>query len=209
MAECSLVSHILHVKVECEIIHIDSIVSKLSACTIADNPSSIATITNNLSHLTLAMDIPVNIPLSSTVCTGELVTGWAAIADDPDWLSLTTHTSKRETVPASTTGCNQRTAKALVILDNIEFWIQQCFCSLLHSGSIDHIGHELHLLCKAMQNISRQTNIVIAWKKAIESQIDVLAAQLNSFKPSDDGPLEINTCKWTCRLSCHPLFTYQ
>jgi hypothetical protein len=74
MAKCSITSHILHVKAECEIVHIDSIVSKLSACTIADNPSSIAAITNNLSHLTLATNIPVNIPLSLTVCTGELIT---------------------------------------------------------------------------------------------------------------------------------------
>jgi hypothetical protein len=159
--------------------------------------------------LTLAADIPVNIPLSSTVCTGKLITGWAAIAVDPNQSSLTTHTSKHDTVPASTTGCNQRTTKALVILDNIKFQIQQCFRSLLHSGSIDHIGHELHLLRKAMQNISRQTDIVITWKKVIKSQIDVLAAQLNSFKPSDDGPVEISTCKWTCRSSCHPLFIYQ
>jgi hypothetical protein len=161
MAKHSLVSHILCVKAECEIVHIDSVVSKLSACTIADNPSSIAAITNNLSHLTLATDIPVNIPLSSTVCTGELVTSRAAIAVDPNQLSLTTHTSKRDTVPALTTGCNWCTAKALVILDNIKFRIQQCFRSLLHSGNIDHVGRELHLLCKAMQNVSQQTDIVI------------------------------------------------
>jgi hypothetical protein len=161
MAEHSLASHILCVKAEREIVHIDSVVSKLSACTIADNPSSIAAITDNLSRLTLAADIPVNIPLSLTVCTGELVTGRAAIAVNPNRSSLTTHTSKRDTVPSLTTGYNQRTAKALVILDNIEFWIQQCFHSLLHSGSVDHIGCELHLLCKAMQNISQQTNIVI------------------------------------------------
>jgi len=162
MAERSLVSHILRVKAEHEIVHIDSVVSKLSACTIADNPSSIATITNNLSRLTLATDIPVNIPLSSTVCTGELITGQAAIAVDPNRSSLTTHTSKCDTVPALTTGCNWRTVKALVILDNIEFRIQQCFRSLLHSGSIDHVGCELHLLRKAMQNISQQIDIIIA-----------------------------------------------
>jgi hypothetical protein len=177
------------------IVHIDSIVSKLSACTITDNPSSIAAITNNLSRLTLAADIPVNIPLSSTVCTGKLITSQAAIAVDPNRSSLTTHTSKCDTVPASTTGCNQCTMKALVILDNIKFRIQQCFRSLLHSSSIDHIGCKLHLLHKAMQNVSQQTDIIIARKKVIESRIDVLAAQLNSFKLLDDGPIEISTCK--------------
>jgi hypothetical protein len=84
MAKCSLTSHILRIKAEHEIVHIDSVVSKLSACTIADNPSSIAAITDNLSHLTLAMDILVNIPLSLTVCTGELITSRAAIAVDPN-----------------------------------------------------------------------------------------------------------------------------
>ncbi|KAG2746671.1 hypothetical protein P692DRAFT_20677743, partial [Suillus brevipes Sb2] len=83
--------------------------------------------------------------------------------------------------------------KALVVLDNIESRIQQCFHLLLHSYCIDYIGRELLLLRKAMQNITRQTNIVIARKKAIGTQIDILATQFSSYEPSDDTPVKINT----------------
>lgn len=85
----------------------------------------------------------------------------------------------------------------LVVLDNIEARIQQCFHLLLHSYHIDHIGRKLLLLRKAMQNITRQTDIVIARKKAIGTQIDILATQFSSYEPSDDTPVEINTGKRT------------
>ncbi|KAG2738861.1 hypothetical protein P692DRAFT_201811853 [Suillus brevipes Sb2] len=52
---------------------------------------------------------------------------------------------------------------------------------------------KLLLLRKAMQNITRQTDIVIARKKAIGTQIDILATQFSSYEPSDDTPVEINT----------------
>ncbi|KAG1800475.1 uncharacterized protein HD556DRAFT_1439309 [Suillus plorans] len=155
MAECLIVSHILHVKAE----HA------------TDNTSSVAVIADDLRRLTLDTDVPVNISPSLTVCTVEL---------------------KPDTVPVLKKGCNRRTAKALVVLDNIESRIQQCFHLLLHSCSIDHVGRELHLLRKAMQNVIRQTDIVIARKKAIESQIDILATQCSSHEPSDDTPIEIN-----------------
>ncbi|KAG1793665.1 uncharacterized protein HD556DRAFT_1308510 [Suillus plorans] len=44
-----------------------------------------------------------------------------------------------------------------------------------------------------MQNIIRQIDIVIAQKKAIRLQIDILATQFSSYEPSDDTPVEINT----------------
>ncbi|KAG2120415.1 uncharacterized protein F5147DRAFT_646930 [Suillus discolor] len=130
MAKRSIVSHILRVKMD----------------RAADNTSSVAVIANDLRRLTLAMDIPVNISSSSTVCTVEL---------------------KPDAVPVSKKGCNRRTMKALVVLDNIKSRIQQCFHLLLHSCRIDH--------------------------KAIGSQIDILATQFSSYGPSDDTPIEINT----------------
>ncbi|KAG2132137.1 uncharacterized protein EDB93DRAFT_1107972 [Suillus bovinus] len=142
-------------------------------CT-ADNTSSVVVITDNLCRLTLDTDVLVNISLSSTVQTVEL---------------------KPDTVPVSKKGCNQCTAKTLVVLDNIESRIQQCFHLLLHSCSIDHVGRELHLLRKAMQNVIRQTDIIIARKKAIKLQIDILATQCSTHEPSDDTPVEINTSK--------------
>jgi hypothetical protein len=180
-----MVSHILRVKAEraiCKsvITDIDFAAADLSACTIADNNSSVAGIVEDLNHLTFATDIPVNISSSSTVQTVEL---------EPD------------KVPASKRGHNQCTVKALVVLDNIESRIQQCFRLLLHSCCIDHVGHELLLLHKAMQNIARQTDIVIAGKKTIRSQIDILATQFSSYEPSDDTPIKINTGKRTIELS--------
>ncbi|KAG1850992.1 hypothetical protein C8R48DRAFT_676602 [Suillus tomentosus] len=179
MAERLIVSHILRVKAEraagnSVIIDVDFSATDLAACTFADNTSSVAVIADDLRRLTLDTDVPVNISPSSTVCTVEL---------------------KPDTVPVSKKGCNRRTAKALVVLDNIESRIQQCFHLLLHSCRIDHVGRELHLLRKAMQNVIRQTDIVIARKKAIESQIDILATQCSSHEPSDDTPVEINTGK--------------
>ncbi|KAG2045740.1 hypothetical protein BDR06DRAFT_1015350 [Suillus hirtellus] len=56
MAECLIVSHILHVKAECA----------------ADNMSSVAVIADDLHRLTLDMDVPVNISPSSTVYTVKL-----------------------------------------------------------------------------------------------------------------------------------------
>jgi hypothetical protein len=146
MAERLIVSHILRVKAEraagnSVIINIDFSATDLAACTFADNTSSVAVIADDLRRLTLDTDVPVNISPSSTVCTVEL---------------------KPDTVPVSKKGCNRHTAKALVVLDNIESRIQQCFHLLLHSCRIDHVGRKLHLLCKAMQNIIRQTDIVIA-----------------------------------------------
>ncbi|KIK36579.1 hypothetical protein CY34DRAFT_26292 [Suillus luteus UH-Slu-Lm8-n1] len=83
--------------------------------------------------------------------------------------------------------------KALIIYDNIKSWIHQCFCLLLDSGSIDYIGHELHTLRKALHNVSLKTNIIITRKKAIRSQIDILTTQFSTYKPSDDGPVKVNT----------------
>lgn len=181
IAERLMASHILRVKAEraagnSVIIDVDFAAADLSACTIADNTLSVAVIAEGLNRLTLATDIPVNISSSSTVCTVEL---------EPD------------KVPASKKGHNRRTAKALVVLDNIESRIQQCFQLLLHSCRIDHVGRELLLLRKAMQNVTRQTDIVIARKKAIGSQIDILATQFSSHEPSDDTPVEINTGEQT------------
>ncbi|KAG1794242.1 uncharacterized protein HD556DRAFT_1308291 [Suillus plorans] len=132
MAERSIVSHVLHVKME----------------RATDNTSSVAIIADDLRRLTLAMDMPVNISSSSTVCTVEL---------KPD-----------------------------AVLDNIESRIQQCFHLLLHSCRIDHVGHELHLLRKAMQKVTRQTNIIIAQKKAIRSQID--GTDVHNILYDTDGP---------------------
>lgn len=160
MAERSIASHILRVKAE-RTVDVDAVTTDLSACAIT---ASVSTITDNLSRLTLATDKLVNIPSNSTVCTVELVPGRVAVADDPNRnrSPLTMDTSKPDTIPASKQRCNRRTAKAFVIFDNIESRIQQCFRLLLHSGSIDHVGRELHALRKALHNVSLKTDIIIA-----------------------------------------------
>ncbi|KAG2050548.1 hypothetical protein BDR06DRAFT_1064675 [Suillus hirtellus] len=71
MAEHLIVSHILCVKVECT----------------ADNTSSVAIIADDLRRLTLDTDVPVNISLSSTVCTVELKPDTKAIKSQLDILA--------------------------------------------------------------------------------------------------------------------------
>ncbi|KAG2076367.1 hypothetical protein BDR04DRAFT_1114419 [Suillus decipiens] len=66
MAKCSIASHILHVKVECSsgIVDIDSVATDLSTCTIADYTSSVPTIADDLSCLTLSTN---TLPSSSMI----------------------------------------------------------------------------------------------------------------------------------------------
>jgi hypothetical protein len=111
-------------------------------------------------------------------------------------------TIRRAAGDKSTKKHNQRTVKALEILDNIESRIQRCFRLLLHPGSINDIGHELLLLRKALETVSKQADVVVTRKKAIVLRMDELSTQFKSHKPSDDSlkvAVEINTGKQRVR----------
>ncbi|KAG1840770.1 hypothetical protein C8R48DRAFT_679470 [Suillus tomentosus] len=90
---------------------------------------------------------------------------------------------------------DRRTMRALDVLDNIESRIQRIFRLLLDSGNLNDAGREVPLLRKAVENVSRRADVIMARKQAIITQIDDLAAQISRHKPSDNVlvPIEINT----------------
>jgi len=108
---------------------------------------------------------------------------------DLERLTLSDPPATRETIDTVVGGGhvfrrnnNRRTVKALKLLDNIEFRVQRCF-RLLFAGNSDHVGRELPLLRKAVENIRREVDLVIARKGAIVSEIDNLEAQFNIRGP--------------------------
>ncbi|KAG1791224.1 uncharacterized protein HD556DRAFT_1445491 [Suillus plorans] len=217
MAERSITSHIWRVKAEraehaAGDIDLDCVISNLSVCTIAGNTrvaSPVSAITGHLSRLTLSMDTSQLSSSTSSMADnlyrqGPHITHAVPVADhDLDHSTLSDSLPPpmkihRAAGDKSSKKHNQRTMKALEILDNIESQIQRCFRLLLHSGSINDISHELLLLRKALETISQQADIVVTRKKAIVSCMNELSTQFDSQKPSDDSlkvPVKINTHK--------------
>lgn len=118
-------------------------------------PVPISTLTHDLERLTLS-DSFAREPIGTTVGGG--------------------HVFQRDS--------NRRTVKALKVLDNIGFRVQRCF-RLLFAGNPEYVGRELPLLRKAVENIKREVDLVIARKGAIMLEIDALEAQFNICRPPE------------------------
>lgn len=90
---------------------------------------------------------------------------------------------------------NRRTVTDLKVLDNIKLRVERCF-RLLSAGNSDDVRRELLVLRKAVENVKRKAELVVARKEAIMLEIDALEAQFNSCKPSArDLPVEFDTGK--------------
>jgi hypothetical protein len=112
-----------------------------------------------------------------------------ALADDLEQLTLLDPFVAHEPRVAISCNVSQKnthrpTVKALTVLDNIEFHVQQCF-RLLLAGNSNDVGHKLLLLCTAVENVKRKADLVVTWKRAIMLEIDGLEAQFNSQKPPE------------------------
>jgi len=221
MAERSIASHVRRVKAELAEhaastvgagnVDQDFVIPSLFACTITSNRAAtpVSAITAHLSRLALSTDTPQSSSSTSSIPDHlyRVVSRntHAVLVSDHDLDHLTLSDSlppplkiRRAAGHKSSKKHNQRTVKALEILDNIESRIQRCFRLLLHSGSIDETRHELLLLRKALETISQQADIVVARKKAIVSRMYELSTQLDDHKLSGDSlkvPVEINTGK--------------
>jgi hypothetical protein len=55
----------------------------------------------------------------------------------------------------------------------------------LFAGNPEYVGRELPLLRKAVENIKREVDLVIARKGAIMLEIDALEAQFNICRPPE------------------------
>jgi hypothetical protein len=223
MAERSIASHVWRVKAEraeraagdtgVRNVDLHSVISDPSACAITGVATPVSAITGYLSRLTLSTGTPQSSSFTSSMADGLYRpvprNTHAVPASDHDVNHLTLSDSlpppltiRRAAGDKSTKKHNQRTVKALEILDNIESRIQRCFRLLLHPGSINDIGHELLLLRKALETVSKQADVVVTRKKAIVLRMDELSTQFKSHKPSDDSlkvAVEINTGKQRVR----------
>jgi len=192
MAERSISAHVRRVKAES---------AERAASTIAGKPT-VSSITDDLSHLTLAIN-PSQPPSFASSMNNNLdrpgpcnppAVSVSALSDKLEHLKL----SDGMSVPPMTSRKpkhNRRTVKALNILDNIESRIQRCFRLSLHACSFDDAGRELSSLRTAIENVTGRADVVIERKKAITTQIDALAAQFGSYQDTLHGPVEINTGK--------------
>jgi hypothetical protein len=79
------------------------------------------------------------------------------------------------------------TREALKILSNVESCIQRCHRLLLDSsnGTFTTISENLAKLCKAAENVRRQSDLVISKKCVITSSLDELEIELRSARQSD------------------------